>query len=93
MLYERDWALSGCSGYVQYEICGDVVTIGFSNPSVGTNKVGVGVGGGAEVWRNICSNDYEPFVNFLECGGEEIEVVCECTNGDVNDALVHFKQR
>lgn len=41
--YERDWALSGCSGYVQYVMNGNIVTIAFSNPSAGTNKVGVGV--------------------------------------------------
>ena len=41
--YERDWALSGCSGYVQYVMNGNIITIAFSNPSAGTNKVGVGV--------------------------------------------------
>ena len=42
VLYERDWSLAGCSGYVQYNMNGNIVTIAFSNPSVGTNKVGVG---------------------------------------------------
>ena len=41
--YERNWSMAGCSGYVQYNMNGNIVTIAFSNPSVGSNKVGVGV--------------------------------------------------
>ena len=37
--------MAGCSGYVQYEISGQVLTIGFSNPSAGKNKVGIGLTG------------------------------------------------
>ena len=37
--------MAGCSGYVQYKVLGVVLTIGFSNPSVGNNKVGVGLSG------------------------------------------------
>ena len=43
LCYERDWALAGCSGYVTYKMNGNIVTIAFSNPSAGNNKVGVGV--------------------------------------------------
>ena len=37
--------MAGCSGYVQYAMSGVILTIGFSNPSVGNNKVGVGFSG------------------------------------------------
>ena len=37
--------MAGCSGYVQYSMSGVILTIGFSNPSVGNNKVGVGFSG------------------------------------------------
>ena len=42
VLYEAHWSLAGCSGYVQYMMGYTPVTIAFSNPSVGMNKVGVG---------------------------------------------------
>ena len=44
--YERDWSMAGCSGYVQYLVDGSTITIAFSNPSAGGNKVGVGMGTG-----------------------------------------------
>ena len=37
--------MAGCSGYVQFRISGIILTIAFSNPSVGNNKVGVGMSG------------------------------------------------
>lgn len=40
-----NWSMAGCSGYVQYKFLGVIFTIGFSNPSVGNNKVGVGISG------------------------------------------------
>lgn len=44
VLYEKNFSIAGCSGYVQYLMGGAPVTIAFSNPSVGMNKVGVGPG-------------------------------------------------
>lgn len=41
--YERNWSMAGCSGFVQYMMNGNTLTVGFSNPSVGDNKVGVGI--------------------------------------------------
>ena len=37
--------MAGCSGFVQYTMAGVIFTIGFSNPSVGNNKVGIGFSG------------------------------------------------
>ena len=34
--------LTGCSGYVAYEMGHTVVTFAFSNPTLGWNKLGVG---------------------------------------------------
>ena len=49
LCYEKDWALAGCSGTVTYTMNHTQVTFGFSNPSAGTNKLGVGTSG-REVW-------------------------------------------
>ena len=51
--YERNWSMAGCSGYVQYLVNGNTVTIAFSNPSVGNNKVGVGIQQNGTLVRNF----------------------------------------
>ena len=45
LCYERNWSFLGCSGWVQYRMNETVVTIGFSNPRVGYNKLGIGTNG------------------------------------------------
>ena len=89
MNYERDWALAGCSGYVQYEIGGDVVTFAFSNPSVGCNKLGVGTGG-KDVWDKMDNHDYKPFVVQVQVDRyrHSLDVVCHCTGGSTNMCIV-----
>ena len=37
--YERNWSFAGCSGYVTYEMLYMEITIAFSNPDVGSNKL------------------------------------------------------
>ena len=49
---ERDYSIVGCSGYVTYGIGDEMVTIAFSNPQVGVNKLNVGTGGEG-VWENM----------------------------------------
>jgi len=89
--YERDWALSGCSGYVQYTIDGHLVTIAFSNPSVGTNKVGVGITEtGKTIWGKIGSHGYQPFQVDMKVGMMPVTVHCKCSGGDTNNAQVVF---
>ena len=37
--YELDWSWAGCSGYVTYRMFDTNITIAFSNPTMGTNKL------------------------------------------------------
>lgn len=87
--YERDSSLlTGCSGYVTYRMIDTEFSIAFSNPSVGTNKLGVGLDGG-RTWENMSCHNYKPFDEYVELGGGVILVChCECTSGDINNCLV-----
>ena len=86
--YERDAALAGCSGYVTYQIGGTEFSIAFSNPSVGTNKLGVGLDAG-RTWENMSCHNYKLFDEYVDLGGGVILVChCECTSGDINNCLV-----
>jgi hypothetical protein len=85
--YEKDYALAGCSGYVNYTLGTGEVTIAFSNPSVGSNKLGVGVGG-HDVWDKMDSHDYKEFTVGFKVEKDKFMATCCCTGGDVNDAQV-----
>ena len=89
--YERDYSLAGCSGYVTYEIGGTPVSIAFSNPLVGTNKLGVGTGGQA-VWDNMTEHDYEDFTERIEVkSGPTLTFQCQCTAGPTNLCVIYVK--
>ena len=91
--YEKDWAMAGCSGYCTYSLNGTEVTIAFSNPASGSNKLGVGIGGNS-VWDNMDNHDYKAFVEEFIATGNSYFADCKCTGGDVNTATVqiHPKQ-
>lgn len=87
--YERDWALAGCSGYVTYNIFGSNITIGFSNPTVGVNKVGVGTGG-KKVWDDMDNHGYNQFTKRIDSGDGKaiLQFHCKCTGGSTNTCTV-----
>lgn len=87
---EKDWALAGCSGYINFEKGGFYVTVAFSNPSSGENKLGVGSGIGGSTWENMSSHDYDPFTVSFKSGRSALVANCRCTGGSVNEALVVF---
>ena len=91
LCYERDWSAAGCSGYVQYNMSGTVLTIAFSNPSVGTNKLGVGTTG-KDVWDDMDNHSYQPFVIKITIAGKELNFNCQCTGGSTNSAEVSIFQ-
>ena len=87
LLYEKDWALSGCSGYVQYLMGGKPVTIAFSNPSVGHNKVGVGLGtDGYGVSKHIEGN-IRQFLFFFYIDSHVIGCGCGVGKGSIHMLL------
>ncbi|KXJ27441.1 hypothetical protein AC249_AIPGENE2602 [Exaiptasia diaphana] len=90
LCYESDWSMAGCSGYVTYRMLNTDITIGFSNPSVGNNKLGVGTTG-HKVWDDMSSNDYKPFSVNIDSGNgnAKIQFDCQCTNGDSNICTVN----
>ena len=53
MCYERNWSWAGCSWYVGYAMNGATVTIAFSNPVAGDNKLGVG----DHVFKNVSGTE------------------------------------
>ena len=87
LIYEVDWSVVGCSGYVEYEMSGMPVGIAFSNPSVGTNKLGVGITGDS-AWEGMDYHNYEAFVVPLTIAGKSVHFNCICTGGSTNKADV-----
>lgn len=89
--YESDWSAAGCSGYVTYAMGGEQVTIAFSNPSVGTNKLGVGTNGKG-VWDHMGDHDYQPFVVQITINGARLNFNCKCTGSSTNTATVDISR-
>lgn len=91
--YERDWAWAGCSGYVTYRMNDTDVTIAFSNPDVGRNKLGVGTDG-KKVWDDMGNHDYNEFSEEITCPDKVIiSCSCKCTGGDTNSCSVYLVQK
>lgn len=87
-MYEKDWSFcTGCSGYINYRLDKGTVTIAFSNPYSGSNKVGCGSTGKA-VWEQMESHDYKPFEEQFETGGLTVLAHEVATGGTVNQASV-----
>jgi hypothetical protein len=81
----------GCSGYVMFthKIL-KLVTIAFSNPSVGDNKIGIKVGSAHNAWDvwNEMGKHYSDN-SEVTCAG----TLCGFSNtgGAINDAHVYFQ--
>ncbi|MCF1458284.1 MAG: hypothetical protein LPH21_12230 [Shewanella sp.] len=88
-LYEKDGAVfAGCSGYVNYFWGGKgIITFAFSNPFIGSNKVGVGVGG-KSVWDNMDDHGYKEFTVKFKVNDLKLKAVCSCTGGDINNVKI-----
>lgn len=67
VLNEQDGFLSGCSGYVTYRMSGTEFSIAFSNPLIGTNKLGVGPDG-ESTWDTMSNHNYQEFVQGVDLG-------------------------
>jgi hypothetical protein len=87
LLYEKDWAVTGCSGTVTYTINNTPVTFGFSNPLSGTNKLGVGKDS-RKVWDGMQNHNYDPFDVQLRLGDVDVTFQCRCSGGTTNVATV-----
>ena len=90
--YELDWSWAGCSGYVTYKIFDTNITIAFSNPSVGVNKLGVGTGG-RNVWEEMTNHDYSEFTVNVTASGDKkarMKFDCMCTGGRTNICTVNI---
>lgn len=85
-MYERDWALAGCSGWIKYDLNGGKIYIAFSNPASGRNKLGCGTD--KSVWDQMGNHDYDPFTEELAISGVTFVASEKCTGGDVNEAIV-----
>lgn len=100
--YERDWAMAGCSGLVVYNLIDGnqevgSMTIAFSNPDMGNNKVGVGAGtdrsSDNQIWSDMGDHGYNPFTQDFSTGGRSFVATCECSGGSTNNASVTLARR
>lgn len=89
-MYEKDWVLAGCSGYVEYSINKGTIAIAYSNPSSGSNKLGIGVKG-KDVWKYMSNHDYGPFTVDFEINKLKFKAKLECSGGSVNKASVKIE--
>ena len=81
--YERNYSPVGCSGYVQYKMGGNFITVAFSNPSIGPNKCDVGTASKG-VWSKMVSQEYEWFERKIVVDDVELFFKCKCTGGIMN---------
>ncbi len=65
------------------------ITFGFSNPSSGKNKLGVGIGGKA-VWDEMSFHDYKEFTVQIPVCSVTLRFVCKCTGSTTNHATVNI---
>ena len=90
--YERDWAtMVGCTGYVTYRMLDTDITIAFSNPYIGTNKLGAGTGG-QKVWDDMSDHGYNWFTVYADAGNgkAKLQFDCRCTSGPTNTCTVNI---
>lgn len=99
--FQETKALSGCSGYIIYRpldpSCRYVaIAIGFSNPAVGTNKLGIVcsevnviVEDAGGMWSNMDDHDYKPFTVDL-CTYPGSRADCQCSGGNPNNATINM---
>lgn len=91
VLNEQDGLLSGCSGYVTYRMSGTEFSIAFSNPLIGTNKLGVGPDG-ESTWDTMSNHNYQEFVQGVDLGnGVPLVCYCQCTSGNTNSCVVELR--
>jgi hypothetical protein len=88
-MYEKDWSTAGCSGSINYDIGDGVITIAFSNPSVGSNKLGCGPAT-KRIWDDMDDHGYKPFTEEFQVGSLKIKTMESCTDGNVNQANVRL---
>lgn len=86
-MYENDGGSSGCSGFVNYSINGGIITIAYSNPSVGKNKIGAGTTGKG-VWDRMDYHNYYYFDERFPIGNKQFNTHMMCSGGKVNNAEI-----
>ena len=83
--------MAGCSGYVTYIMGQTMVTIAFSNPPIGYNKLGVGISThGKDVWDEMGDHNHQPFNVILQVDGKNLTFYCQCTGGSTNICTVEI---
>ena len=88
LCYEKDYVLlAGCSGFVTYKMGTIDLTIAFSNPLVGWNKLGVG-STSMKVWDEMTDHDYKNFNVFLTVSDRNFIFRCKCTGGTTNTCTI-----
>ena len=89
---ECDYSILGCSGYVTYRIGDEILTIAFSNPEVGANKLNVGTGVEG-VWESMSSLGYDKFERPIDgTSGNGVTCDCQCTPGRTNVCVIILKR-
>ncbi|GAC93594.1 dipeptidyl-peptidase 5 [Pseudozyma hubeiensis SY62] len=87
LCYERDWALSGCSGWVTYTTADNQspICFSFSNPAAGENGIDVGHDNG--IWDTMTSH-YITVTRTVHQTKESCYYVrMKSTSGDTNKAV------
>ena len=87
--FEKTWGSSaGTSGTISYNVNGQVMTFAFSNPYVGSNKIGVGTDG-HKAWENMSSHTENPCIykwGFTSPLPFNLQAEFENTSGKINNA-------
>lgn len=91
LMYEKDNASTGCSGYVNFRVCGKTIGIGFSNPFWGYNKLGIDKNGGEKAWDNMGSPYKKWEQKKIDIDSQGSLLFCfTCSGGTTNIATIEI---
>lgn len=89
---DKNHAIAGASGSVTYSFHGVQVTIGFSNPLIGSNKFSVVTGGHSDAMNALDDYDYNSHsVDITIDEFVKIKAIGSVTKGDVNRLNLAFQ--
>ncbi|CAF1289565.1 unnamed protein product [Didymodactylos carnosus] len=97
-LCEKDGTLnvSGCSGFVNYSLDDELLTIAFENPSIGKNKLTANKSragqGGVDVWETMDDYGYQDHLVKFHSRENSFLITTNCTGSSQNQATVVIEQ-
>ncbi len=82
---DKDMSIAGVSGWLQYNTNGGTIGFGFSNPLIGTNKIGTAQDG-PTAYNTMDDWDYQQHSQTFTVNGNQYVAIEQATGSGVNTA-------